>query len=162
MQSETIIKTKREYKKREKKVEAVSIELPKKRVYKKKNLISEPINKHYDVNKICKDVESEIIVPEGRLIIDNNVYIEDNNLPAEKCLEIIELFNNDTKYKCPGVTGSGVVLKIKNTTDLLITNRVEYAELDKYLYEKLTKSFTNYLDVMRSLFNDTDVNSGWR
>ena len=70
-------------------------------------------------------------------IADDFIYLENNNLSAEICKEIINKFENSDN-KVPGIVGDGLLQKEKkHTLDLRITNNNDWKDIDNYLCNKL-------------------------
>jgi hypothetical protein len=92
----------------------------------------------------------------GKLIIDNFIYLEENNLTDVKCNDIIDMFIKSDK-KTPGTTASGVLPELKNTNDIYISNLVEFEELDKFLYNKLHIAIRNYTNKIKNYLNSLEI-----
>jgi len=76
------------------------------------------------------------------------IYTIRNNLSSETCKEIIEKFESDPD-KGPGKVGAGVVRpEVKTSTDLHMTNKPAWEEVDKMLFEKLKDGFEKYRDYL--------------
>ena len=74
-------------------------------------------------------------------IADDFIYLENNNLSAEICKEIINKFENSDN-KVPGIVGDGLLQKEKkHTLDLRITNNNDWKDIDNYLCNKLFNIF---------------------
>jgi hypothetical protein len=75
-------------------------------------------------------------------IKDFYIYIDNENIPKEKCEMIINKFNNDErKYK--GITTLGEN-EFKITNEINITNLEDWKEIDNYLYQNLSVAFGKY------------------
>jgi hypothetical protein len=73
------------------------------------------------------------------------IYIENNNLSKELCNEIITKFENDNN-KQPGLVSYNTHdINMKNTMDLFISNKEDWKDIDKLLFEKLRKSLEKYV-----------------
>jgi hypothetical protein len=92
----------------------------------------------------------------GKLIIDNFIYLEENNLTDVKCDDIIDMFIKNENKK-PGTTAGGINPDIKNTNDLYISILVGFEELDKFLYNKLHIAIKNYLNKIKYHLNSIEV-----
>uniref|UniRef100_A0A6C0LAG7 Fe2OG dioxygenase domain-containing protein n=1 Tax=viral metagenome TaxID=1070528 RepID=A0A6C0LAG7_9ZZZZ len=142
----------------------------KKRVYNKKNkIVEESIHNDspivdassnsiiYSNNNIpLQNSDEQLSDNSGNLIIDNFIYLEDNNLPDVTCNDIIDMFIKSDK-KTPGTTASGVLSEVKNTNDLYISDLVEFKEIDKILYNKLHVAIKNYLGKIKNYLNSVKI-----
>jgi hypothetical protein len=71
-------------------------------------------------------------------------YIDYNNLSDKECNNIIEKFENDLR-KTRGMTGSEFVnLQVKDTIEVLLTGFIDWLDIDRMLYSKLTSAITEF------------------
>jgi len=61
-------------------------------------------------------IEDKLMIIENNNCEDPFIYIEEENLDKETCIEIMKKFNESNKV-CEGIIGSGVDKNIKNTTE---------------------------------------------
>ncbi len=75
------------------------------------------------------------------------IYVESyqNNLTNDFCNHVIRKFENDNN-KIPGRSYRGVDIKIKDSTDLSVTESYDWDEEDNIFYEALKNPLDNYLN----------------
>jgi len=73
----------------------------------------------------------------------DNVFELHNNLSAEKCEEIIKMFEEDDGKK-KGVTGQGMS-DVKKSLDLLIPLNDKWRHIDEHLHKQLTEGIGKYM-----------------
>jgi len=72
------------------------------------------------------------------------IVLEKKSIPDLLCTTIIELFEKE-EHKCEGVTLSGVNKKVKKTTDFVIPKNNEvWKDIEKFLYEELSRNIKKY------------------
>lgn len=82
------------------------------------------------------------------------VYELPNLIDGIVCDDIIEKFEADDT-KCPGLIGSGRIDEtMKKTTDVRISTREEWSDVDKYLYNKLGEGLQNYLKYLEEMLGE--------
>lgn len=85
--------------------------------------------------------------------MDDLVYVSEKKLDSDFCKHCIEKFKkDDDRYQ--GVTGSGVDLKIKQSTDLRISGKDKWKEEDNVFYESFKDSFKLYEKWVSHKIND--------
>ena len=77
---------------------------------------------------------------DSTILSDPYIYVVDNVLPKDKCMEIIEKFEKDQDNQIQGLTGAGVMLSVKNSKDILITACENWQEEDN-LFRKLINDY---------------------
>ena len=76
------------------------------------------------------------------------IYNSKNSLPDTMCDEIIELFET-SEGKYDGMTLSGVLKHLKDTTDFIIPkNNKIWHNIEQYLYNELSTKLLDYMDVV--------------
>ena len=76
---------------------------------------------------------------------DPYIWYKDNVLSEEKCKEIINRFD-ESPLTGQGVTGLGLDLSVKNSTDLQISGLEEWTDIDAIFHELISKCLQNYYD----------------
>ena len=92
------------------------------------------------------------------------IYVESyqNNLTKDFCDHVIKKFEKDSG-KVPGISGAGLNIKIKDSTDLGITRgrkKYNWDEEDNIFYEALKSPLRNYIDnyvCPKDLDNSIDI-----
>ncbi len=75
--------------------------------------------------------------------IEDLIYVPDKRLDGDFCKHCIEKFKkDDNRYQ--GVTGSGVDLKMKKSTDLKISAKDNWKEEDNVFYESFKDTYASY------------------
>lgn len=80
------------------------------------------------------------------------IKVYERNLDEELCHSIIERFELDDR-KTPGVTGGGLLPEVKDSMDLMITNRSEWADIDSALHEALNKPAQDMFAMLQEYAN---------
>ena len=84
---------------------------------------------------------------------DELIYVAEDKLDKDFCKHCIEKFNkDDNKYQ--GIVGSGENLKIKQSTDLRISNKDNWKEEDKIFYNSFRKTLGSYKKWLEHPFPD--------
>jgi len=102
--------------------------------------------KLFEKNLKLSRIEKSSIAYSSDETIDDNffIYTEQNSLEPQLCEEIITRFEKSNE-KSRGITGkNNVDLSIKNTFDLQLSNKEEWKDIDKILFEKLNGAIINY------------------
>ena len=81
---------------------------------------------------------------ENNIENDQFIYINNNSLSKEFCIEIIKRFEESDK-KVPGVSASGLNKNIKNTSDLYISKIPEWKDIDEKLCNIMSEAIQIYL-----------------
>ena len=76
---------------------------------------------------------------------DPYIWYKDNVLSEEKCKEIINRFD-ESPLTGQGVTGLGLDLSVKNSTDLQISGLEEWTDIDAIFHELISKCLQDYYD----------------
>ena len=76
-------------------------------------------------------------------LTDPYIYIQDNVLSEKQCKSIIRRFNKD-KRSVQGITSGGVMIDIKNSHDLLITELNDWKDIDDLFFNKVNNLFVDY------------------
>ena len=96
------------------------------------------------------------------MINNKYIYINETSLSSEFCLDIIELFENNTN-KRDGITLEGVNKNIKDTVDLNIPlNDEKWYKYSSFLKKELNRNIIKYLGVLndnKELVNDNQLSS---
>ena len=75
--------------------------------------------------------------------IEDLIYVSEKKLDEDFCKHCIEKFKkDDNRYQ--GITGSGVDLTMKQSTDLKISGKDNWQEEDKVFYESFKDSYELY------------------
>ena len=75
--------------------------------------------------------------------IEDLIYVSEKRLDRDFCKHCIEKFKiDDNRYQ--GITGSGVNLKMKQSTDLKISTKDNWKDEDKVFYESFKDSYELY------------------
>ena len=87
-------------------------------------------------------------VNDGRLDVqpsrfDPFIVIINKSIPSDLCKTIIERFEGDDR-KDRGVTGSGYMPKVKQSTDLHVSGLDGWEDIDDQLFDILTESIQHY------------------
>jgi len=90
-------------------------------------------------------IEDKLMIIENNNCEDPFIYIEEENLDKETCIEIMKKFNESNKVY-EGIIGSGVDKNIKNTTDLKITGVKEFEIYDNLLFKTINKGIHKYYE----------------
>ncbi len=69
---------------------------------------------------------------------DPYIWYKDNVLSEEKCKEIIERFDSSSKSG-QGMTGLGLDLSVKNSTDLHISDLEEWKDIDEIFHKFISE-----------------------
>ena len=87
---------------------------------------------------------------------DPYIWVVDDVIPKQRCKEIIDKFNADkSPDKKKGSIGRGVDLLHKNSTDLLISGKDNWTDIDNYfrnLVNKLMQKYSNYITLTFNSF----------
>jgi len=111
----------------------------------KKINVKEHLKEKNNATKKLADVESMCTPFEG-LEKHKLYYVDNNSLSDVECDHIIEKFEKDLRKK-KGITSSKAVnLLVKDTLDLLITGYVDWLDVDRLLYKKLTSAMKEFQD----------------
>lgn len=86
------------------------------------------------------------------ILTDPYVWVMDNVIPNDKCREIIQRYEADTRHY-QGVTGGGVQLDIKDSLDLFVTDKEEWKDVDDLFKELIQHLMDNYLLHLRKAGN---------
>ena len=85
--------------------------------------------------------------------IDEFIYVAEDRLDKDCCKHCIEKFKkDDTKYQ--GLVGDGVNLKVKQSTDLTITDKDNWKEEDNVFYTSLKNTLESYQEWLSHPFPD--------
>ena len=85
--------------------------------------------------------------------IDEFIYVAEDRLDKDFCKHCIEKFKkDDTKYQ--GLVGDGVNLKVKQSTDLTITDKDNWKEEDNVFYTSLKNTLESYQEWLSHQFPD--------
>lgn len=85
--------------------------------------------------------------------MENYIYINNNSLSPELCIDLIKMFEEETN-KYEGVTFKGLDKNIKDTTDFVIPeNNQKWNKINKLLNKEIQSNIKIYLD---QLNNKTD------
>ena len=85
--------------------------------------------------------------------IDEFIYVAEDRLDKDFCKHCIEKFKkDDTKYQ--GLVGDGVNLKVKQSTDLTITDKDNWKEEDNVFYTSLKNTLESYQEWLSHPFPD--------
>ena len=76
---------------------------------------------------------------------DPYIWYKDNVLSEEKCKEIIKRFD-ESPLTVQGVTGLGIDLTVKNSTDLQISDLGDWKDIDVLFHELISKCLQDYYD----------------
>ena len=76
---------------------------------------------------------------------DPYIWYKDNVLSEEKCKEIINRFD-ESPLTGQGVTGLGLDLSVKNSTDLQISGLEEWTDIDAIFHGLISKCLQDYYD----------------
>ena len=76
---------------------------------------------------------------------DPYIWYKDKVLSEEKCKEIINRFD-ESPLTGQGVTGLGLDLSVKNSTDLQISGLEEWTDIDAIFHELISKCLQDYYD----------------
>lgn len=89
--------------------------------------------------------------------LERLIYLEEDTLSEEFCQSCIEKFNRDpNRYQ--GVTGQGVVMDMKQSTDLSISTVPGWEREDKILYRSLSKALDKYTEFIPAEYRDHVLN----
>ena len=75
--------------------------------------------------------------------IEDLIYVSEKKLDRDFCKHCIEKFKKD-EDRYQGVTGSGVDLKMKQSTDLKISGKDNWKEEDNVFYESFKDTYASY------------------
>jgi len=75
--------------------------------------------------------------------IEDLIYVSEKRLDADFCKHCIEKFKKD-QNRYQGVTGSGVDLTMKQSTDLKISGKDNWKEEDDIFYKSFQDSYASY------------------
>ena len=85
--------------------------------------------------------------------INEFIYVAEDRLDKDFCKHCIEKFKkDDTKYQ--GLVGDGVNLKVKQSTDLTITDKDNWKEEDNVFYTSLKNTLESYQEWLSHPFSD--------
>ena len=76
---------------------------------------------------------------------DPYIWYGDNVLSEEKCKEIIKRFD-ESPLTGQGITGLGLDLSVKNSTDLQISGLEEWTDIDAIFHKLISECMRNYYD----------------
>ena len=74
---------------------------------------------------------------------DPYIWYKDKVLSEEKCKEIIERFDSSSKSG-QGMTGLGLDLSVKNSTDLHISDLEDWKDIDEIFHQLISKCMKDY------------------
>ncbi len=93
---------------------------------------------------------------------ENYIYLNNKSISHELCNEIIEKFENEMDGKYEGITGGGLVKKIKNTTDYVLPMNIDdsingsyerWKNIKDFLENELNRNTKIYIDKLTNLLN---------
>ena len=87
----------------------------------------------------------EIFVGDNSMNTDDFIYVSEKKLDKDFCKHCIEKFKKDDK-RYEGLTGSGVNLKMKQSTDLKISGNDNWKEEDTIFYDSFKDTLESYED----------------
>jgi len=93
------------------------------------------------------------------ILTDPYIYVEKNVLTKHRCKTLIKKFEEDNR-KIQGIMGTGLDLKIKDSTDLNLSNYSDWAKHDSHIYSKLTKVISNYYEHLDKVIDGTNFAGG--
>ena len=91
------------------------------------------------------------------ILTDPYVWVYDDVIPNDKCREIIERYEKDTRHH-QGITAGGVQKEVKDSLDLFVTDLNEWNDIDtlfKELIQYLIDQYTIHLREAGNLISFT-------
>lgn len=80
------------------------------------------------------------------------LYLIQNSIPDTMCDNIINFFEEDTIYKRPGCTASGIDKNFKDTTDISIPKDDEkWGKIESFLYKELAANIKRYVKKINNI-----------
>lgn len=107
---------------------------------------------------ISFDVNLNIVKPHR---FNNLIWVAKNSLSKEFCLQCIEKFESD-ENRYQGITGDGVRLDIKRSTDLCISSDDNWKDEDAVFFKSLNKETKKYLNEIPDAFGLNAVSDGFK
>lgn len=87
-------------------------------------------------------------------ITDPYIYVWDQQVPQDKCKNIIDKFEQNINDSQQGVTASGVVTDIKNSKDIYLPDYLDkWVEEDKLFFNAINESFFAYFKHLNDVSN---------
>jgi hypothetical protein len=82
--------------------------------------------------------------------LEDLIWIKSNSLDSDLCDLLIKKFEKDEGLK-PGTTGNDLVLDVKKTMDLYISNNDNWLVEDDKIFQTLSKELKEYQNYLKSL-----------